>query len=565
MEIIFFDLTVIICIAAFLSIIFRLLKQPAILAYILAGIIIAPFQFFDASNQPLLLALSQVGITLLLFMVGLEIRISELLSMGKILILSSVWQISLSFILGFLISLVLGFDRLSSFYIATAVTFSSTIIVVKLLSDQHELHSLHGKFSLGILLSQDVVAMAFLMLLASSTQESPFLGPIGNLVVVLIKGGLIVAAITFLSRNIFPKLFEKIARSSETLFLSSLGWMFGLAALVSSKFIGFSIEIGGFLAGVALANSLVNYQIIAKAKILRDFFIVIFFVLLGIQMSFANIGEILVPAIILSLFVLIAKPFIVMVILGVFGYKKRASFLTGVSLSQISEFSLILAFLGFKLGHIDQKTVSLITMVGLITFAVSTYMITHWKTLYKRFEKVLSFLEKKDSQNEAADEESLESLDDHVVVIGGDQMGRSVIEALEDQKVDIVLVDFDPSIVKKYERIGEGQKVFRLFGDISDLDIQKRAKLDNAKLVISTIPDIEDNLLLLKELKHENRKAKIVMMAIEGKEAKTLYAQGADYVVLPHLAGGRQIAKLIAENGLSKLEKLKEKDKMYLK
>jgi len=178
-EIIFFDLTVIICIAAFLSIIFRLLKQPAILAYILAGIIIAPFQFFDASNQPLLLALSQVGITLLLFMVGLEIRISELLSMGKILILSSVWQISLSFILGFLISLVLGFDRLSSFYIATAVTFSSTIIVVKLLSDQHELHSLHGKFSLGILLSQDVVAMAFLMLLASSTQESPFLGPIG--------------------------------------------------------------------------------------------------------------------------------------------------------------------------------------------------------------------------------------------------------------------------------------------------------------------------------------------------------------------------------------------------
>ena len=564
MEIIFFDLTVIICIAAFLSIIFRLLKQPAILAYILTGIIISFFQFFNASNQPLLLALSQVGITLLLFMVGLEIRISELLSMGKILILSSAWQISLSFILGFLISLVLGFDRLSSFYIASAITFSSTIIVVKLLSDQHELHSLHGKFSLGILLSQDVVAIAFLMLLAGSTQESPFLGPIGNLVVVLIKGALIIAAIFYLSKNIFPKLFEKIARSSETLFLSSLGWVFGLAALVSSKFIGFSIEIGGFLAGVALANSLVNYQIIAKAKILRDFFIVIFFVLLGIQMSFANIGEILVPAIILSLFVLIAKPFIVMVILGVLGYKKRTSFLTGVSLSQISEFSLILAFLGFKLGHIDQKTVSLITMVGLITFAVSTYMITHWKTLYRRFEKVLFFLEKKDSQNETADDRSLESLDDHVVVVGGDQMGASVIEALEDQKVDIVLVDFDPSIVKKYEKKA-GQNVFRLFGDISDLDIQERAKLDNAKLVISTIPDIEDNLLLLKELKHENRKAKIVMMAIEGKEAKALYAQGADYVVLPHLAGGRQIAKLIEENGLSKLEKLKEKDKKYLK
>ncbi|MBI2026020.1 MAG: cation:proton antiporter [Candidatus Levybacteria bacterium] len=565
MEIIFFDLTVIIVIAAIISIIFRLLKQPAILAYILTGIVISLFHFFNLSNQPLLLALSQVGITLLLFMVGLEIRINELVSMGKMLLLSSAFQISLSFILSFLISLILGFDKLSSFYIAAAITFSSTIVVVKLLSDQHELHSLHGKFSLGILLSQDVVAMAFLMFLAGSVQESPFLGPIGNLSLVLIKGTIILFAIYFLSKNIFPKLFEKIARSSETLFLASLGWVFGLAALVSSKLIGFSIEIGGFLAGVALANSLVNYQIIAKAKILRDFFIVIFFVLLGIQMSFANIGKILIPAIILSIFVLLLKPLIVMVILGTLGYKKRTSFLTGVSLSQISEFSLILAFLGFKLGHIDQGIVSLITMVGLITFAISTYMITHWKTMYRKFEKTLSFLEKGEAFSEKMQgEDSLESLDNHVVVIGGDQMGKSIIEALEDQDVDIVLVDFDPLIVKKYES-ADKQKVFRLFGDISDLDIQQRAKLDSARLVISTIPDIEDNLLLLKELKHENRKAKIVMMALEGKEARILYSQGADYVVLPHLAGGRQIAKLISENGLSKLEKLKEKDRKYLR
>ncbi|MEK7551224.1 MAG: cation:proton antiporter [Patescibacteria group bacterium] len=566
MEIIFFDLTVIICISAFLSIIFRLLKQPAILAYILTGILIGSFHFFNLSDQPLLLALSQVGITLLLFMVGLEIRVGELLSMGRMLLLSSVWQISLTFILGFLISLVFSFDKLTSFYIAAAVTFSSTIVVVKLLSDQHELHSLHGKFALGILLVQDVVAMAFLMFLAGATRESPFFGPIGNLVLVLAKGGLILAAIAYLSKHIFPKLFEKIARSSETLFLSSLAWVFGLAALVSSEFIGFSIEIGGFLAGVALANSFVNYQIIAKAKILRDFFIVIFFVLLGIQMSFANISEIIIPAIVISLFVLLVKPFIVMMILGILGYKKRTSFLTGISLSQVSEFSLILAFLGLKLGHIDQKTVSLITMVALITFAFSTYMITHWKTMYRKFEKVIGFIERSDAQNEVSkDESSMENLDGHVVVIGGDQMGASVIEALEDQNLDIVLVDFDPSIVKKYDGKGDSRRVFKLFGDISDLDIQQRAKIDNARLVISTIPDLEDNILLLKELRHENRRVKVVVMAIEGKEAKSLYSHGADYVVLPHLAGGRQIAKLIAENGLSSLDKLKEKDKKYLK
>ncbi len=560
MESIFLDLTVVICLASFLSIIFRLLKQPEILAYILTGVIIASSHFFKSDSQPFLLALSQIGITLLLFMVGLEIRISELISMGKVIIVSSIWQIIATFGLGFLISSFFGYNLLTSFYVSAALTFSSTIIVVKLLSDQHELHSLHAKFSLGILLAQDIVAMGILMLLSGVGVQAGAFGQIGNFALVLVKGVFIVAFIAFLSKSVFPKVIEKIARSSETIFLASLAWVFGLAAIVSSKFIGFSIEIGGFLAGVALANSLVNYQIIAKAKILRDFFIVIFFVLLGIQMSFANISQIIVPAIFLSLFVLIVKPFVVMFILAVLGYKKRTSFLTGISLSQVSEFSLILVFLGYKLGHIDQKIVSLVTLVGLITFATSTYAIGHWKTLYKKISTKIDFMERENIKKDLEFENELEALADHVVVVGGDQMGKSIIEALEDQEEVIVLVDFDPSIVSKLK----DKKVFRLFGDISDLDIQERAKVNHARLVISTIPDTEDNLLLLKELRHDNRKAKIVMMAFEGKEAKTLYRAGADYVILPHLAGGRQIAELISKDGLSKLEKLKEKDKGYL-
>lgn len=560
MESIFLDLTVVICTAAVLSIIFRLLKQPEILAYILTGILIASLHFFKSDSQPFLLALSQIGITLLLFMVGLEIRISELQSMGKALIVASIWQIAATFGLGFLISGFFGFNIITSFYVSAALTFSSTIIVVKLLSDQHELHSLHAKFSLGILLAQDVVAMAILMLLSGVGTTGGAFGQLGNFGLILAKGAIIVGLIAILSKSVFPKVIEKIARSSETIFLASLAWVFGLAAIVSSKFIGFSIEIGGFLAGVALANSLINYQIIAKAKILRDFFIVIFFVLLGIQMSFANIGQIIVPAIFLSLFVLFVKPFVVMLIMAAMGYKKRTSFLTGVSLSQVSEFSLILVFLGYKLGHIDQKIVSLITLVGLITFATSTYLISHWKTIYKKIAPRISFMERENIKKDLELESEMETLDNHVVVVGGDQMGVSIIEALEEEKFAIVLVDFDPTIVRKLQN----KKVFRLFGDISDLDIQERAKLDSARLVISTIPDTEDNLMLLKELKHDNRRAKIVMMAIEGKEAKALYRAGADYVILPHLAGGRQIADLISKDGLSKLEKLKEKDKEFL-
>lgn len=562
MENIFLNLTLIICIAAILSLIFRFFKQPEILAYILTGILIASFHIFTLSGEDFLHSLSQVGVTLLLFMVGLEIRISELMSLGKVLILTSIGQIIGTFILGFLISSFFGFNIITSFYVAAALTFSSTIIVVKLLSDQRELHSLHAKFSLGILLMQDVAAIFILMFLSGFKGQTGEMAIVSQILSIIFKAGILLAGIIFLSKKVFPRVFEFIAKSPETLFLVSLAWAFGLAAIVSSEFVGFSIEIGGFLAGIALANSLVNYQIIAKAKILRDFFIVIFFVLLGIQMSFVNISQIILPAIVFSLFVLFVKPFIIMVILSLMGYRKRTSFLTGVSLSQVSEFSLILAFLGFKLGHINQNIVSLITLVGLISFATSTYMITHWKTLYRKVAGSITFMEraslKKDEISETDD--NLDNLKGHVVVIGGDQMGQSIVEALGDRDMEVVVVDFDPLIVKNLKT----KNIHRLFGDISDLDIQERAKLDSAKLVISTIPDTQDNMLLLKELKHENRKARIVMMALDSKDAKMLYKAGADYVILPHLAGGRQIAKIILDNHIEKIDGLKDKDKKYL-
>jgi Kef-type K+ transport system membrane component KefB len=558
---VFLDLTVIICIAAFFSLIFRFFKQPEILAYIVTGILLASLHVFKPASADLMQDLSQIGVTLLLFMVGLEIKISELISMGKVLILASLGQVIGTFFLVFILSLGFGFNILTSFYVAMALTFSSTIIVVKLLSDQREMHSLHAKFSLGILLVQDIMAIFLLIFLSGFSEKTGAMDSIINFGAIIIKAVVLFGLVAYLSQKVFPKVVEQIAKSSETLFLVSLAWVFGIAAIVSSPFVGFSIEIGGFLAGLALANSIANYQIIAKAKILRDFFIVIFFVLLGIQMSFVNIGAILVQAIILSAFVLLVKPLLVMIILGFLGYRKRTSFLTGISLSQVSEFSLILVFMGLKLTHIDKSTVSLVTLVGLITFATSTYMISHWKKMYRKVSDQISFLEKKEAKKDeiVIIGEGLENLKDHVVVVGGDQMGQSIVEALE-ESTDVVVVDFDPSIVKKLE----DRKVHRLFGDISDLDIQERAKIDDAKLVISTIPDIEDNLLLLKELHHENRRAKIVAMALDAHDARQLYKAHADYVVLPHLAGGRQIAKILADGDLEKLEKLKENDKNYL-
>src|SRR5680860_231998 len=560
---VFLEFTIIICFAALISLVFRLLKQPEILAYILTGIIIGPLGLFHLANVEFFSALAEVGITLLLFMIGLEIRIADLSSVGKMTLIVGPAQIIFSFIIAYIISLLFGFPFLSALYIALAVTFSSTIIIVKLFSDKRELHALYAKMSLGILLIQDFLAIMFLIFLSGFSLKTGSFVPLNQFGLILLKAGILFGAIIYLSQRIFPKITEFLAKSQETLFLASIAWVFGLAALVSSPSIGFSIEIGGFLAGLALANSIASYQIIARVKILRDFFIVIFFVLLGMQMQFSHVEKIIVPALVLSFFALVIKPFITMLLMGDLGYRKRTSFLTGLSLGQISEFSLIMIFLGYKLGHISEDVVSLITLVGIITFVLSTYGISYSKKLYSKTNGFLNFLENKNDKRieVISSTDSLEHLRNHVVIIGGDQMGQSILEAFDDMEIDVVVIDFDPGIYKKLE----SKKIHRLFGDIADLDIQTRANLDSAKLVISTIPDLEDNLLLLQELRHENRKAKIVTMAMEGHEAKTLYKAGSDYVVLPYLAGGRQIAKILDENNLNKIKSLKEKDKAYLK
>ena len=277
-------------------------------------------------------------------------------------------------------------------------------------------------------------------------------------------------------------------------------------------------------------------------------------------MEFSDFSSVIIPSLILSTFVLIGKPIIVSLVLGALGYRKRTAFLTGISLAQISEFSLILVFLGASLNQIPGKIVPVITVTGVITFVASTYMISHSHALYMRLHKYLSVFERRNTKKEEIiDPDNIEEIDDHVVVIGGDILGRSIVEALpHDEK--IIVVDFDPEIVRRWNRVN----VRRLFGDITDFDIQERASLKKAKLVISTIPDIQDNFLLLKMLNRENRRAKIFMMSLEPKDAKSLYKAGADYVILPHLAGGRQIAKLIKEGELGSLDEVKDKDLSFI-
>lgn len=561
---VFFELTVIICLAAVFTIVFRALKQPLILAYILTGVLISgPFPLFQVHNTELLRGMGEFGITLLLFMLGLELKLSELKSIGKTAVVAAILQIGFTFGFGFLLSELLQFSLVESVYLGIAVTFSSTIIVVKLLSDKKDLASLYGKLVLGILLVQDFFAIITLVLL-SGFQSNQFqgsfislqnLGPFG---IVFLKALILFGIVLYLSRNIFPRVVDIIARSQEALFLVSIAFAFGMAALVSSPFIGFSLEIGGLLAGLALANSTANFQIIARVRALRDFFITLFFVFLGTEMHFQNIATVLRPALILSAFVLIYKPLIVMAILGFLGYRKRTAFLAGINLAQVSEFSLILIFLGLKLGHVEEELASLITVVSVITFVVSNYLIVHAYSIYKHMHEYFDIFERKITHKENMG--SVREFKNHIVLIGVHRMGESVLESLKKSMDNVLVVDFDPDIAKKLKE--SGTEI--LFGDISDSDIQEKAQIEDAKLVISTVPDIEDNIHLVKALNHKKSKAKIIVMAQTVQDAKILYKIGADYVILPHLLGGKHLAKIIKEDNLENIDDFKSADSRYL-
>jgi len=538
MEEIFFEITLVICIAACLSIVFRFFKQPAILAYILTGVILGPLGIIKIGSGEVLNSLGQIGITLLLFMLGLEFKFSELKSVGRVALMTGAGQILFTTVVGYFICISLGFESLTSVYMAIALTFSSTIIIVKLLSDKKDLHSLYGKIAVAILLVQDFVAILALIFLSGfqGGEEISFV----SFVVIILKAVALFGWVIVLSNTLIPKIVNKIARSSEVLFLFSIAWAFGISALVTSPHIGFTIEIGGFLAGLSLASTAENFHIVTRIRALRDFFITIFFVSLGMSLLFNNIGGIWLPAILLALYVLIGNPIILTSLLGFFGYRKRTSFLVGLTVAQISEFSMIVVFMGNKLGHVSNDAVSVITLAGTITFIISTYMIMNGNRLYRVLSPVLSIFERGKTHEQRVKQENLS---DHVIMVGASRMGESILEALLKNDSKVVVVDFDPEVVKKMKNMG----VNCVFGDIADYELQEKVFLNKSRLVVSTVPDHEDNLLLLESMRRMRRRPIFIVIALVKEDARELYRAGADYVVLPHLAGGRHLARILVD------------------
>ena len=558
------ELAIIICLASFLGIIAKMLKQPLVLAFILTGIIIGLVQrqldLFSIGNEDVFHLFSELGIMFLLFLIGLEMNYTSLKTVGKTSLFVGIGQILFTFTFGFIISyFLLGFSQIYAAYIAIALTFSSTIIIVKLLSDKKALNSLYGKISIGFLLVQDFVVILMLITLTGLGSSDNFVGT--QLFFTFLLGIAFFALMVILGRSFFPWVFSKIAKSQELLFLTSLAWVFAMVAIIEGIEkvigIGFSIEVAGFLAGLALANSSEHYQIASRIKPLRDFFILIFFVILGSSIIFYNFTNLAAPIIILSLFVLIGNPLIVMVIMGLFlKHCKRTSFFAGITVAQISEFSLILAALGLRLGHISEEIVAVIAAVGIITITTSTYMIINAEKLFNYLSPFLSIFERRGIEKEP----SFSDFKKPIVLIGYDRTGKSIAHNIPKEK--LLIIDFNPSIINSLKERGYSS----FYADILDPLIFENIDFSEVQVVISTSPNIEDNLNLLCSLKLLDKQPKVILRAETKDDAEILYSKGADYVFVPLFSSGQYLGKILnSDPELKNIEDLKKKDLEFIK
>lgn len=551
----FSQIAVLLSVAAGFGIIAKLLKQPLLVGYLFAGFLLAALGLIPESAG--IDALGKIGVALLLFLLGLEMDISEIPIVGKVALMTGFGQIIFTSIIGYILATLLGFPPLTAIYIAIALTFSSTIIIVKLLSEKNDLGSLYGKIAIGFLLVQDMVAILILMFL--SGLKSGSFGP-STYAMVAAKGAFLLLSVWFLGKEVLPKVFTKIIDSStELLFIVAVAWALGVAAFVAGP-LGFTIEIGGFLAGLSLSNLPDHLQISSRTRPLRDFFLTLFFVLLGTNLVIAThqITTVIIPAIILSAFVLVGNPIIVLAILGFLGYRKRTSFLASVTVAQISEFSLILMAMGHSIGHVDDHAVALTVLIGVITMTLSTYLILGTDRIYPKIEKWLSIFERK--VNKEIDLKSVPPKKDHIILIGSHRTGAALLPILKKQKVDFTIIDFNPKLVEELT----GLDLPVIFGDITDSEVLKAANVSEAKMIVSTTADLHDNLTILSHVRSLKKHPAVIMKAGSAGDALLLYKKGADYVIVPEVAAGESIRHIIKTYG-TKHERIARLGKSHVK
>src|SRR3989338_5108546 len=548
---VFFEVGIIIIVATILAYIVKFFKQPFIPAYIFAGLLLGPITGW-VTNSDTITQISEIGIAFLLFIAGLEIDFSRLKNVGLVSTLGGGLQVLFLFVMGYGIGLLFDFSKLISVYIGLILAFSSTMVGVKLLSDKRELDSLHGRIVIGMLLTEDFIAIAALTILTTLNNFS------SSLLISSIFKGIALIGVSFIASNyLFPQLFKSTAKSQELLFLVSLSLCFLFSFLFYLG--GFSIVIGAFIGGVALANLPYSYEIISKVVPLKDFFSTIFFVSLGLQLTFGDLNIIFLPAAVITISVLIIKPLLTMTTCSIFGYKKHPAFFTSLTLAQISEFSFIIVAQGILLGHIGTEILSLTTMVAIFTITFTSYFMEYGEKMFKKLKNYLNLFERFNLTNQNLEYIPNKRKKHDVVVCGYNRIGYGILKSIS-KNTDFdrtLVVDFNPEVI----RYLIGTNMPCIYGDAGDSEILERINLKTIKMLISTIPTMSTNYLLLHKLREINKKAFVIVTAGQVDEALKLYNHGADYVIMPHLIGGDHVGNIIQKvnNGTLNLKAHKSK------
>ncbi len=533
----FAEVAVLLVMAAIIGLFGILLRQPLIVSFIAVGLIAGPSALNVVQSDAQIGLLSELGIAVLLFLVGIKLDVKLIRSLGQVALLTGLGQVLFTSVFGYLIGLALGLGHIASLYIAVALTFSSTIIIVKLLSDKREIDSLHGQIALGFLIVQDLVVVLAMIALSAigigtATEDGGHGG--GSVLLVLTSGVAMVALVVLFVRYIATPLTERLARAPELLVIFAIAMAAMFAAI--GEVVGLGKEVGGLLAGVALASTPYRETIAARLAPLRDFLLLFFFIALGSALDLSLLGTHVVGALVFSLFVLIGNPLIVLVIMGAMGYRKRTGFLAGLTVAQISEFSLIFVAMGVSLGHVQQDALGLVTMVGLVTIAASTYMITYSHHLYAFFEPLLGVFERRGTPREPSEAGAHREDGIKVIVFGLGRFGTAIGMRLQKRGINVLGVDFNPLAIRRWRNLGLETE----FGDATDPEFVAELPLLRAEWIVSTVPihptglSHEDTRTTLIQLTRTSGfRGRIAVASHHAIDTEKLFASGADLVLEP--------------------------------
>lgn len=539
-DLLFFEIAIVIVTAGLLSFLARILRQPLIIAYIITGLLVGPAIFGFAESSEVFDVLAKIGIAFLLFLVGLHLNWRNIKDVGKVAVFSGVGQVVFTSLAGFGIAYWLGFGLVEAAFIAVAFSFSSTIIIVKLLSDKQDIDRFYGRISVGILIVQDLIAMFILLGLSAFSQDS---GSIATIVgISLLKLVVVLLVLWLAARFVLPYVFKLAAKSSEQLFLIAIAWCFALASGLT--FFGFGIETGALLAGIALAGTGFRREIESRIRPLRDFFLILFFIFLGTQLPIDTIMSSLPIALAMSAFILIGNPLIVIIVLRLFKYHPRTGFLSGVTMAQVSEFSFIVLTAGMAAGLVGAQSLSIATIVAMITITISSYVIKYNEEIYEKIEPLFKWLEHVPNQKQHKKRKTTPD----IILFGCHDMGRSILESLQKEKGSYMVVDLDPSVIDDLQQ----SLVPHMYGDMANREFLNYISTEKAKLVISTIPDVSANRDMMEYLKSKRSKASVIVTAKNVHDAKKLYESGATFVIVPGLMSAELFSTMFKSKKLKK-------------